>query len=902
LAPGSLFSIFGSDLSQSSQGSAVLPLPTSLGGTSVTVNGLAAPLAYVSPTQINGQVPYEIPAGSASIVVTSGASASPVFQARILAAAPGVFQLRPGRAVIQNDDAVTNDVDQPAPAGTVIVIYLTGGGNVDHPIPTGSSARGTVLSRLTLPVAVSIGGVPADVLFAGLTPDFVGLVQVNARVPVDLPPGANEIRINIGGSSSNATLMSVSRPLTSDQLIDRAQSRSLITAETALLYKVFAAFGDRRLPAEYLGHAVEGVHSLIMDEAARKFHSLSAQAQSILEPFFVPPAYPGSWTDQHDKSSDPKRAAAGDLPKDGWLSDGRSAYVKVWWQASNPEHERIAQSIVSAMDKIWQDLRALMGVEPLSDAGKPNDGGDGRLDIYVYDSPNLIAREAAAGVRHWPGECSKSPVYMTVRPAFFSLEVLVHETMHAFQSWYELELPCEEYEWLKDVTAEWAVDYVYPGSNVEHGRAQSYFRDPEHALDEKADRYNHYLFAFYLAEKDRKSAHLIRQIWINTQFYDSLAAVEETLQKARLGGFQLQWPRFAVFNWNRDSWKDYRDWDQLDGGAVSNEPADGGEFRFDDRFYITTVKMNGRPSLEYKMNVKLDHLAARYFRFEFLDEDARSVAFTNPFRLESQPTARVQALVKIENADWKFEDWTEDKVRAFCRDVKSERLEELVLIFTNSEWEDRNHKLKPPEPPRLTVTNVGCWQWKGEVKTTLRLVDGAMNVTETTTVSALFERYDSDAKKRVPPGLLDPPLDPLKKGDEAYWLKSGSGQWSFTGTLSGCTGSNSASFNPEPGSRSYMYVNQYDVKTPFAHVARTLLPSGLPPPWLWTCPVAGTFPGGARRTPTWWWTADPVTPGVTAPKFYVSKDGRTIEGAWQYPLPQVGEILKHEWKFVSQRE
>lgn len=188
-------------------------LPTSLAGASVAIDGVPAPLFFVGAGQINFQIPYEIPPGESSVVITVDGASSPIFSIRIPENGPGLFLLPPdlagpGRGVIQNQDFSLNTPQNPAAPGGVIVVYLPGLGELDEPVPSGRPARADPLSRPVAPSSASIGGEEAEILFLGMTPDFVGLGQANLRVP-SLPSGDHAVVITIGEVASNAALLAV---------------------------------------------------------------------------------------------------------------------------------------------------------------------------------------------------------------------------------------------------------------------------------------------------------------------------------------------------------------------------------------------------------------------------------------------------------------------------------------------------------------------------------------------------------------------------------------------------------------------------------------------------------------------------------------------------------------------
>jgi uncharacterized protein (TIGR03437 family) len=157
-APGGIFSIFGRNLTSALATASSVPLPTELGGVRVEVNGNAVPLYFVSPGQINAQLPYDTPVGKATLRF-GGVSA----EFTVVSAAPAIFT------------ALKQD--------TVAVAYVTGLGAVSPAVRTGAAAGFDTLSYATATVTATLGGVSAPVQFAGLAPGFVGLGQVNVAIP-----------------------------------------------------------------------------------------------------------------------------------------------------------------------------------------------------------------------------------------------------------------------------------------------------------------------------------------------------------------------------------------------------------------------------------------------------------------------------------------------------------------------------------------------------------------------------------------------------------------------------------------------------------------------------------------------------------------------------------------------
>ena len=203
-SPGSVSAVFGSNLAGNTATATTVPLPYSLGGITVTVNGAAAPLWYVSSTQLNFEMPAEAKTGPATIQVGT----APAFSFTVPQAAPGIFSYGANRAIAVNPDFTLNDSSHPAAPGAVITVYLTGIGPLDNPVATDTQAPSTPLSRATLAASATIGGQNAPIGFLGLTPSGIALAQANLTVP-SLAAGDYPVSITIGGVASNAPLISV---------------------------------------------------------------------------------------------------------------------------------------------------------------------------------------------------------------------------------------------------------------------------------------------------------------------------------------------------------------------------------------------------------------------------------------------------------------------------------------------------------------------------------------------------------------------------------------------------------------------------------------------------------------------------------------------------------------------
>ena len=207
IAPGSLISIYGSGLSGAAAAASFTPLPASLSNVTVTVNGLIAPLLYVSPSQINAQVPFEAPAGLASVVVSVGGVAGVPAVFPLSAIDPGVWTM-PGTSRTLAVSAADGSIGMPVAPGTYVTVYLTGQGALSSPIPTGGPAPANPLVVPAAAVEATVGGVAASDIATAMAPGLVGVLQVNLQVP-PVAAGDQPLVIKVGGVASNTSFLPI---------------------------------------------------------------------------------------------------------------------------------------------------------------------------------------------------------------------------------------------------------------------------------------------------------------------------------------------------------------------------------------------------------------------------------------------------------------------------------------------------------------------------------------------------------------------------------------------------------------------------------------------------------------------------------------------------------------------
>lgn len=201
-APGMVLSVFGTNLSPGIQSAPNIPLPITMQGVTATVNGISAPLYYVSPGQINMQIPYETGAGPAVGGINNNGSVAG-FTMSVSASAPGIF-------------TGANQTLAPFNSGrrgATLLAFITGEGDVAPSLFTGRTpSGGTPAARLPkalLPATITVGGVKADIAFIGIPSGLAGVTQVNFTIPTNAPLGDQPVVVTIGGVAAPAARLVV---------------------------------------------------------------------------------------------------------------------------------------------------------------------------------------------------------------------------------------------------------------------------------------------------------------------------------------------------------------------------------------------------------------------------------------------------------------------------------------------------------------------------------------------------------------------------------------------------------------------------------------------------------------------------------------------------------------------
>jgi uncharacterized protein (TIGR03437 family) len=206
VAPGEIVTLIGEELAPVAQTTGPGSLPRMMQGVSVSIGGIAAPLFYVSPTQINFQVPVELPIGSASLVVQRGTQTSAARTVRIAGTAPGLFaasgDVRGPPAVVHANDFSLVTEQNPAHPGEYLAAFCTGLGATDPAATSGEPATAAAPIKAAIFAQID-SGAELPILYAGLAPGWVGLYQINFRLSEGETPGRKQLLFLIDYNPTN---------------------------------------------------------------------------------------------------------------------------------------------------------------------------------------------------------------------------------------------------------------------------------------------------------------------------------------------------------------------------------------------------------------------------------------------------------------------------------------------------------------------------------------------------------------------------------------------------------------------------------------------------------------------------------------------------------------------------
>ena len=856
-----------------------------------------------------------------------------------------------------------------------LLLVACGGGSETQDPPAPNPGPGTGAAAFTLfpaRLGLAIGGEgrllalqPPGALSWASSNSMIASVDALGQVTA-LAEGSAVITASSGtaNTSSNVKVYPSTAP-SGTALIDAALAQSRISTEQALMYQVFALFGDERLPAEFEGPPDAAPNHLLLRELATTIGALSPETQAVLRPFLVPPIYAESWFAQRlgltasaaatAQRADPTRATRLGVPT-FICSAVLFPYQKVSTEHFNIYYlggaflvngtTEVVALIASLVEQVYTANTGLLNRFPLDDSQQACNGGDGKYDIYYM--PGAVFG-GGAWVTAYPlsteeakvsNACAKRPSYMmlnslsneffsaTLRPGASRLmvkSVLAHEFLHALQFAMDRQASCRDTAWFDEATAQWVMDYVVPtipagdpgefgmedgaldvAPNLrKSGTALATYLYADHMVSiekpgfkRKLNGYADYLFFQYLART--QTPDKIKQI------YDAMAGGKNSVEAiAAVVDMKATWPEFAKTLWIgvTDKLLDY--WNTEDeyrfglADVYAQVPANVPS-ALKDKLKSLEIDQKGEKSAKFELLQNALVFPAEFYEIEprslfyehlkFTDPTVHYVEFFNPIADDpNNGSMKVQALRKIGGQWQSAQDWTEDAFKLFCLDKKDERLEELLIIVSNSEVNrgaEVPYQIAKDTAMRVSTSNIGCWRWEGSASLTTNSSDGP--VTVESVAAAVFDVFRAPSQGRN--DLVG--LDTFKSSN------SGTASYRISGTRSdGCTISGAAD-SPLQGDGQLLadggiIVTYLLPDQPINRTADGRGSTNIPEVTaIIACP--GKPPEASTRYQDVHWLS---WPGSIVP---VSADGQTISGRWD--RTDSDGFKSSVWNFKAMRE
>ena len=480
------------------------------------------------------------------------------------------------------------------------------------------------------------------------------------------------------------------------QLLDKAVADGELDEETAFVYKIYAVFGDNRLPEDFYVQRPFRNGTSLVREMNRRWDSLSADTKALLEPFHKRPDEEDSWMNLRFEDSTDNTEVSWLIPNA--YATRVSAYtefltssdnkIKIWYpnvsgemnniynpgktQVDAPTGKKIAQRIKGFLDgdEIISEFETLLDQKLMSDGTK---GGDNKFDIYVAPCGSDLGLTYAEHATPTP-----SYIIMNYGIGLKSDNVLkttlAHELFHGFQNTYDYDDVKDN--WWGEATAIWSEDFIYPYVNSEHGWLKRFLWFPGTQADKETPPSNHhyatYIMAYFMTENFGDD--FMRKSW---EYCDGGKCIEG-IDKNIDGGFKKQWKEFTLWNYNLDPANYYMDmgpFPQLSSISGTNTEI---IFISEDETEIEIGKINPLAA----------DLASTHNDLPS-DTKVKKLTFTDlkKFSGKSDKTG-IKAVIYYKDGEKEVEDWTDLDKRSFCVDNKEDDFEKIILIFSNGDMEN----------------------------------------------------------------------------------------------------------------------------------------------------------------------------------------------------------------------
>lgn len=524
-------------------------------------------------------------------------------------------------------------------------------------------------------------------------------VAINAQVPAGTAPGTLKVlacadhpsrirerneRNNCAAASAAVTITAEADPQrTSAALIAADLASGKLTRERALTYRVFALFGDARLPARYLGDAGGGEDHLALREVADAWSGLSKGARRALARYMLPPAAPGSWYQRAKGTAGaaqyqatPEECETERFRKEWNTKSAAGGKVKLHWPKDRPQAAAMAADLAQAAHLAYGHHKRVMGREPLSDAKSSCfHGPDGALDIYLME--NIPYAEGYTipvdKTTHTTPECDGMASFIVMdeghpRASFTRRFTLAHELFHAFQNAFSYKEGCRPYSWFDEGSANWAAHAVFPDDQSEHFFEWG-ITSPQTSMTLR----DYHTWPFMLWMEKTLGEGTIRTTYQGFEKARSLPAIDRAI------GLRRTFLDFARHAWNQKPLDpSFVAWDKL---ALVPE-------RESRPIPDLHLFLAGQKQRSANVPFGLPSVARDYHPFTITDEKVKEVVFRNP--LAGNPNARMGAILTLKSGATRFDDWSGKSSVRYCRDTPGQDVASLVVVYANASTDERD--------------------------------------------------------------------------------------------------------------------------------------------------------------------------------------------------------------------
>jgi Family of unknown function (DUF6055) len=569
------------------------------------------------------------------------------------------------------------------------------------------------------------------------------------------PAGSNGPTAGAQGSSAPGATAVPSVPSRSE-LIDEELAAGRIDAATAILYRVYAFLGDKRLPAEFAAGAWSPDDGALLD-AQSELDTFPPEIRDALLPFLLRPTEEGSWWGIPETAAGGARLAsarfdAGPVPRIrsanaavctaiGWArADGTAPFTV--WAPCGEENEVAAEGAAQIVDALWTPMTQLMGT-PIPDENVKGLVGDGRIDIYMTDGCHARDGECltvpdgalALAQRSDPirplGNAHVSSGYIVVPLTFDSFSdikaALAHELFHVLEFGHNTYEPFEGRNgWFGEASAKWA---------------ETYFTKAEAAADTTAwfKQFQSTSRSMASVAGDNEYASFVWPFFMQQEHGAPTVAAAWTALEGKKGTLEMNKAISSVLS-IKDRFRDFAV-RALNQTLAPGDPINP-RFATQDSAVTDGTAPSGqrvRPQIDLKpeiektvVNARLPALWASYQRIT-VDPDVKKVTLSFD-GLRPLDAVDVDVLLKIKDKGWERRKLPTSGETSFCRNVPADNVDELWLVLSNHDLNvgtavtgSYTIKAKKQECGGYSVVYHYTEQWTGGLAGTDLLVTGTID-------------------------------------------------------------------------------------------------------------------------------------------------------------------------------